>query len=156
MSSLRVFFVAKRCSRTVLSSILITFVLTNYYFPHFQVTVKEQQEWKIPPCISNWKNAKVVINKIHSHLSFFVFVFVFVFFLLVRREDSEVQLILLLNQFFTPQDICLEIILLLFAGVHNSLGQTFSSRWARPSRSTYQWQVCQTGWSIIHSRQKGE
>lgn len=24
----------------------------------FQVTVKEQQEWKIPPCISNWKNVK--------------------------------------------------------------------------------------------------
>uniref|UniRef100_A0A3B5AN31 SNW domain-containing protein 1 n=1 Tax=Stegastes partitus TaxID=144197 RepID=A0A3B5AN31_9TELE len=23
-----------------------------------QMTVKEQQEWKIPPCISNWKNAK--------------------------------------------------------------------------------------------------
>jgi hypothetical protein len=23
------------------------------------VTVKEQQEWKIPPNISNWKNAKV-------------------------------------------------------------------------------------------------
>jgi hypothetical protein len=27
----------------------------------FQVTVKEQKEWKIPPCISNWKNAKVYI-----------------------------------------------------------------------------------------------
>lgn len=25
-----------------------------------QMTVKEQQEWKIPPCISNWKNAKVI------------------------------------------------------------------------------------------------
>jgi SNW domain-containing protein 1 len=23
--------------------------------------VKEQQDWKIPPCISNWKNAKVCI-----------------------------------------------------------------------------------------------
>lgn len=23
-----------------------------------QVTVKEQQEWRIPPCVSNWKNAK--------------------------------------------------------------------------------------------------
>ena len=23
------------------------------------MTVKEQQEWKIPPCISNWKNQKV-------------------------------------------------------------------------------------------------
>jgi len=27
--------------------------------PNRKVTVKEQQEWKIPPCISNWKNAKV-------------------------------------------------------------------------------------------------
>nr|XP_034324432.1 SNW domain-containing protein 1 [Crassostrea gigas] len=26
--------------------------------PNRKVTVKEQQEWKIPPCISNWKNAK--------------------------------------------------------------------------------------------------
>ncbi|XP_074631241.1 SNW domain-containing protein 1-like [Acropora palmata] len=26
--------------------------------PSRKVTVKEQQEWKIPPCISNWKNAK--------------------------------------------------------------------------------------------------
>jgi SNW domain-containing protein 1 len=23
-----------------------------------KVTVKEQKEWKVPPCISNWKNAK--------------------------------------------------------------------------------------------------
>jgi len=29
--------------------------------PNRKVTVKEQQEWKIPPCISNWKNAKVYI-----------------------------------------------------------------------------------------------
>lgn len=27
------------------------------------MTVKEQQEWKIPPCISNWKNAKVVFTQ---------------------------------------------------------------------------------------------
>jgi SNW domain-containing protein 1 len=27
--------------------------------PPRKVTVKEQQEWKIPPCISNWKNARV-------------------------------------------------------------------------------------------------
>lgn len=37
------------------------------------MTVKEQQEWKIPPCISNWKNAKVIIidrkKKTCSHLS---------------------------------------------------------------------------------------
>merc|ERR1712226_982325 len=26
--------------------------------PNRKVSVKEQQEWKIPPCISNWKNAK--------------------------------------------------------------------------------------------------
>ncbi|XP_014667714.1 PREDICTED: SNW domain-containing protein 1-like [Priapulus caudatus] len=26
--------------------------------PNRKVTVKEQQEWKVPPCISNWKNAK--------------------------------------------------------------------------------------------------
>ena len=28
--------------------------------PPRKVTVKEQQEWKIPPCISNWKNPKVI------------------------------------------------------------------------------------------------
>lgn len=26
--------------------------------PSRKVTVKEQQDWKVPPCISNWKNAK--------------------------------------------------------------------------------------------------
>eukprot|EP00731_Ephydatia_muelleri_P027213 Em0019g86a len=26
--------------------------------PTRKVTVKEQQDWKIPPCISNWKNPK--------------------------------------------------------------------------------------------------
>ncbi|XP_022672804.1 SNW domain-containing protein 1-like isoform X2 [Varroa jacobsoni] len=26
--------------------------------PTRKVTVKEQQDWKIPPCVSNWKNAK--------------------------------------------------------------------------------------------------
>lgn len=26
--------------------------------PTRRVTVREQKEWKIPPCISNWKNAK--------------------------------------------------------------------------------------------------
>jgi len=26
--------------------------------PTRKVTAKEQKEWKIPPCISNWKNAK--------------------------------------------------------------------------------------------------
>lgn len=32
--------------------------------PSRKVTVKEQKEWKIPPCISNWKNAKgeTIIN----------------------------------------------------------------------------------------------
>ena len=32
-----------------------------YCTKSFKVTVKEQQDWKIPPCISNWKNAKVLI-----------------------------------------------------------------------------------------------
>merc|ERR1719424_858493 len=26
--------------------------------PPRKLTVKDQQEWKIPPCISNWKNSK--------------------------------------------------------------------------------------------------
>lgn len=26
--------------------------------PTRKVSVKDQKEWKIPPCISNWKNAK--------------------------------------------------------------------------------------------------
>lgn len=26
--------------------------------PSRKITVKEQKEWKVPPCISNWKNAK--------------------------------------------------------------------------------------------------
>ena len=30
--------------------------------PTRKVTVKEQQDWKIPPCISNWKNAKVSVR----------------------------------------------------------------------------------------------
>ena len=137
-------FCCKTSPRIVLSSLLITFVLTNNYFSHFQVTVKEQQEWKIPPCISNWKNAKVRINKTHSRLSLVNFFSLFsLFFVFFGKEGrwGEIQLISLLKQFFIPQDMCLEIILLLlllFAGLHNSLGQTFSSRWARPSRSTYQ------------------
>jgi SNW domain-containing protein 1 len=27
--------------------------------PTRKFTIKEQQNWKIPPCISNWKNAKI-------------------------------------------------------------------------------------------------
>lgn len=34
--------------------------------PTRKVTVKEQKEWKIPPCISNWKNAKVPARKIFT------------------------------------------------------------------------------------------
>lgn len=34
------------------------------------MTVKEQKEWKIPPCISNWKNAKVLEN-ISRNFAFF-------------------------------------------------------------------------------------
>lgn len=30
--------------------------------PTRKTTVKEQLEWKIPPCISNWKNPKVKAN----------------------------------------------------------------------------------------------
>lgn len=36
--------------------------------PTRRVTVKEQKEWKIPPCISNWKNAKgALIFHFFSH-----------------------------------------------------------------------------------------
>lgn len=31
---------------------------TIQHSPPRKITVKEQQEWKIPPCISNWKNPK--------------------------------------------------------------------------------------------------
>ncbi|MGH0131505.1 UNVERIFIED_CONTAM: hypothetical protein FKN15_060134 [Acipenser sinensis] len=31
--------------------------------PSRKMTVKEQQEWKIPPCISNWKNAKMTVKE---------------------------------------------------------------------------------------------
>uniref|UniRef100_A0A8C9TJY1 SNW domain-containing protein 1 n=1 Tax=Scleropages formosus TaxID=113540 RepID=A0A8C9TJY1_SCLFO len=34
------------------------YVYLKFPFLEPQMTVKEQQEWKIPPCISNWKNAK--------------------------------------------------------------------------------------------------
>lgn len=27
--------------------------------PPRPLTVKDQQDWKIPPCVSNWKNSKV-------------------------------------------------------------------------------------------------
>lgn len=43
------------------SLILKTSVSSFFNFPFIcpsQVTVKEQQEWRIPPCVSNWKNAK--------------------------------------------------------------------------------------------------
>ena len=41
--------------------------------PTRKTTVKEQQEWKIPPCISNWKNPKVrfiarTINNLYLYL----------------------------------------------------------------------------------------
>jgi len=42
-----------------------------------QVTVKEQKEWKIPPCISNWKNAKVCL------MGEFVFVRIIAFKLII-------------------------------------------------------------------------
>ena len=31
---------------------------TIMHSPPRKITVKDQQDWKIPPCISNWKNAK--------------------------------------------------------------------------------------------------
>ena len=47
----------------VLVSLWFVMVLVSILF---QVTVKEQQEWKIPPCISNWKNAKVSLPSLIS------------------------------------------------------------------------------------------
>lgn len=46
------------------------------------MTVKEQQEWKIPPCISNWKNAKVSLS-LHQLL---------IFLLLVKKYWQWIQL----------------------------------------------------------------
>lgn len=37
--------------------------------PTRRVTVKEQKEWKIPPCISNWKNAKGKICIVESSIA---------------------------------------------------------------------------------------
>lgn len=37
---------------------MIHFCLQVLHSPSRKVTVKEQKEWKVPPCISNWKNAK--------------------------------------------------------------------------------------------------
>ena len=37
--------------------------------PTRKVTVKEQQEWKIPPCISNWKNASLIVFSSDSQFS---------------------------------------------------------------------------------------
>ncbi len=34
--------------------------------PPRKVTVQDQQNWKIPPCISNWKNAKVRMDSLHA------------------------------------------------------------------------------------------
>lgn len=58
-SSVLVLF-SSNCTRKMLFNNCIC--IDKQVFPHFQVTVKEQQEWKIPPCISNWKNAKVIIT----------------------------------------------------------------------------------------------
>jgi len=33
-------------------------LLEYFYKIIFQVTAKEQADWKIPPCVSNWKNPK--------------------------------------------------------------------------------------------------
>ena len=37
--------------------------------PTRKVTAKEQQDWKIPPCISNWKNAKGYTNPLDKRLA---------------------------------------------------------------------------------------
>ncbi|XP_008569703.1 PREDICTED: SNW domain-containing protein 1-like [Galeopterus variegatus] len=37
--------------------------------PSRQMTVREQREWKIPPCISNWKNAKDYTIPLDKHLA---------------------------------------------------------------------------------------
>ncbi|GBM08550.1 SNW domain-containing protein 1 [Araneus ventricosus] len=37
--------------------------------PTRKVTVKEQQEWRIPPCISNWKNSKGYTIPLHMRLA---------------------------------------------------------------------------------------
>jgi len=42
--------------------------------PTRKVSVKEQQEWKIPPCISNWKNPKV------SYLGYIIVTYYFFIF----------------------------------------------------------------------------
>lgn len=59
------------------------------------MTVKEQQEWKIPPCISNWKNAKV-LSEIYQaeNLQHFCMISLHEFFelvsLLMRSISSRV------------------------------------------------------------------
>lgn len=64
--------------------------------PHFstQMTVKEQQEWKIPPCISNWKNAKV--HCIHKSLVFCLRVFLYEFSPQILWIDALVHIFLLI------------------------------------------------------------
>ncbi|XP_060002198.1 SNW domain-containing protein 1-like [Lagenorhynchus albirostris] len=37
--------------------------------PSRKMTVKEEEEWKIPPCISNWKNAKGYTIPLDEHLA---------------------------------------------------------------------------------------
>ena len=42
---------------------------TIMHSPPRKLTVKDQQDWKIPPCISNWKNAKGYTIPLEMRLS---------------------------------------------------------------------------------------
>lgn len=37
--------------------------------PPRKVTAKEQNDWKIPPCVSNWKNPKAFTISLHQRLA---------------------------------------------------------------------------------------
>lgn len=97
------------------------------------MTVKEQQEWKIPPCISNWKNAKVSLS-LHQLL---------IFLLLVKKYWQWIQL--LLSQI---SHCC-------FSGLYHSAGQAFGCWRTRTSNRPHQWELCQAGWGFVYCRQKG-
>ncbi len=56
---------------------LFSFFLSFFLFFFFcfwvgcsaQVTAKEQSEWTIPPCVSNWKNAKGFVIPLDKRLA---------------------------------------------------------------------------------------
>lgn len=47
--------------------------------PTRRVTVKEQKEWKIPPCISNWKNAKGISKSKFCYLNIHIYICITIF-----------------------------------------------------------------------------